>query len=118
MKYSAKIYAQLLAELIEEKKEDIVDKFFNLLKKNGDLKKAQEVIHRTEKILLKKSGGKKIVVEVARASAMKAIKGIAQEKDIVIKKLRPELIAGARITIDDQQQLDYSLKRTLEHIFP
>jgi len=117
MKYSSRIYAQLLVELIEEKKEGTAERFFQLLQKNGDVKKAKDIIQLSEKILLKKLGGRKIRVEMARPDAMNMVKSIATHKDIVEEKINPELIAGAKITIDDEKQLDYSLKHKLDEIF-
>jgi F0F1-type ATP synthase delta subunit len=114
VKYSSKIYAQLLVELIEEKKDSVVEKFFELLKKNGDLKKSKEIISLVGKMLLKKQGGRKIIIETARPQK---IQNIATERDSVEEKVNPELIAGVKITVDDEKQLDYSLKNKLDQIF-
>lgn len=118
MKYNPKIYAQVLVALIKDKEEGIPEKFFALLRKNGDLKKAKEIIALAEKITLKEAGGRKIVIEGARKGALKnAVKGLANGQDIVKEKINPALVAGIKITVDDEKQLDYSFKHTLDIIF-
>lgn len=123
-KQKPKIYAKALVELILEDKKgtpvglrprDITEKFFALLQKNGDLKKAKEIIALAETLLLKKTGNKKITIEVARKSAGMVFP--FKKGDMVQQKIRPEMIAGVKIIIDGERQLDFSLKNKLEKIF-
>jgi hypothetical protein len=105
MKYKAKDYAKAI---IQAKKADAAV-ILRLLQKNGDMKKAKEII-----ALIKKSLYRNITIETARKVQMKWPK---QKSDLVEEKIAPGLIAGARITIDGERQLDFSLKNKLKNIF-
>lgn len=120
MKYSSRIYAKVLAELMAEKKSDkkIADNFLKLLEKNGDAKKIKEIISLAEKIYFNKAGKRKIILETARKTNNKElISKIAKEKDVVQEKINPNLVAGVKIIINNEKQLDFSLKRKLEQTF-
>jgi len=123
MKYKSKLYAQALAEILAEKKlvltdKKLVDNFLNLLAKNGDLKKAKEIIALAETIYLKKSGNKKFILETARELGKNNIlKGFAKEGDALVHKISPEMVAGIKITINNEKQLDFSLQKKLNEIF-
>ena len=60
-RYHVKIYAQALADVfpgsLDHKK--IADHFLKLLKKNGDMKKAEQILLLAEQLILKKTGNKK-----------------------------------------------------------
>lgn len=122
MKIKPKIYAQALADLMQEKKiEDakIVEKFLKLLEKNGDFKKAKEIVEIAETIFAKRTGRRKIVVQTARkmdAKQKDLVHSIAQQGDIISEKTNKELIAGIKIIIEDSQ-LDYSIQNKLQNIF-
>ncbi len=121
MKYKPKTYAQALVDSLVEKKTDdkkIAVNFLKLLKKNQDLKKALSAIILAENLLLKKTGNKKITLETARETDVKDIlKTFIKKGDIVEEKINPALIAGVKIIVDGNQQLDVSLARKLENIF-
>jgi len=111
MKYKPKQYARALMRV---KKLDI-SIFLALLKKNGDIKKLKEILIASEKLLLEKSGNKKVVVETARKTS--AGKQFVEKGDILEEKINPDLIAGVKITINGEQQLDFSMKKILNNIF-
>jgi len=117
-----KLYAKALAEAILGKKVDdkkIVDNFFKLLIKNGLEKKAKEIVSLAEEIILEKNGNKKIVFEIARkmmAGQKKVLDSVAKKGDIIKEKIRPELIAGVKIIINDSKQFDNSLQSKLQKI--
>ena len=119
MKIKTKDYALALAALIYEAKsdaKDITERFLELLVKNGDIKKAKEILVAAEKLLLAKTGNKKIVLEMARSSGA-ASTAFLKKGDVLEKKINPELIAGVKIVIDDEKQLDFSLAKKLNQIF-
>ncbi len=121
MKYKAKIYAEALVSVLLEKERDykkISNNFFEILQKNGDLKKAREIMLLAEIIFHKKTGKRKIILETARKIQRKNIlKDFFQEGDLVQEKINPELIAGIKIIINNESQLDFSLKNKLQQIF-
>ena len=120
MKYKPKQYAEALVDLLLSKKADekkISDNFLKLLKKNGDMKKAGEIMALAENLLLKKTGNKKVILETARKTDTKDfISKFTKKGDIVKEKIKPELIAGLKITTDNKQ-LDFSLKNKLNKMF-
>lgn len=115
------MYAEALADClsvgkISEKK--IADNFLNFLEKNQDSKKAKEIIALVETLLLKKSGNKKIILETARKVDIKnLVKSFVKKGDIVEEKINSQLIAGIKIIVNSNKQLDFSLKNKLEKIF-
>ena len=123
MKIKPKIYARVLVDVMMSKKntgneKKIVDNFLKLLKKNVDVKNATEIIRLAEVFILQKTGNKKITLETARDIGRKNIfKEIVRRHDIVEQKINPELIAGIRITVNGEKQLDFSLKNKLDKIF-
>ncbi len=125
MKIKSKIYSKILVDLIIEKKtpaeqKKVIDRFFKFLEKNGDLKKTREIISLSEILLFKKTGDRKITLETARPlvavsnvkSSLKIKKG-----DFISNKINPDIIAGIKITVNSEKQLDFSLKSKLDRIF-
>lgn len=117
MKIKSKDYARALAEVIltggNAKK--ISDGFLAILKDYGAIKKAQEIIGLAEEMLLEKSGNKKVVIESARKTM--AGKSFIKKGDMLEEIINSNLVAGVRIIINGERQLDFSLKRKLDNIF-
>ena len=102
----------------EDKK--VTDNFVKLLVKNGQEKKAKEILNLAEDMVLQKQGNKKIVFETARkatASQKKELDNFIKKGDITIEKINPELIAGIKIIINGSKQFDASLQSKLQKIF-
>ncbi len=121
MKYRSKVYAKALVESLLDKKADenkIKNNFIKLLEKNGDTKKAKEIITLAEKLLLQKMGNKKLVIETARKVDNKDfLKKFTKKGDIVQEKINSQLIAGLKVIVNNDRQLDLSLAKKLENIF-
>ena len=119
MKYKSKIYAKALADLISESKDKhMVENFLSLLKKNRDFKRAKEIIVLAENELLKKTGNRRIILETARETETKDIlKKNIKKGDILEEKINPDLVAGLKVTINGERQIDFSLKNKLDNIF-
>lgn len=123
MKYPAKIYAKALVELALKgrgKEQEIVSGFLNLLKKNNDLQGAKKIGELAQNLYLKKTGKRKIVLEVARKlnkDNRKALGAFAKEGDLVEEKINPDLIAGIKIIINGEKQFDQSVLNKLKKIF-
>lgn len=119
MKYGSKIYAKLLSSLVLDKKsKEVLSGFVKLLEKNGELKRINEIISLAEKEILKKTGSKKITIQVARSLDLgDFLKVFRKNGNIVKEKISPELLAGVKIIANDEKQLDYSLKSKLDKVF-
>lgn len=131
-KNNTKLYARALAQVLEkparhnatalggEESDKIINNFVKLLVEQGYEKKAGEILNLAENMLLAKQGKKKITFETARkttASQKKMLEGIAEDGDIIKEKINPELVAGVKIVVDGNKQLDCSMLRKLQNIF-
>lgn len=105
MKYKAKDYAKAI---IETKKFNLQN-FLRLLEKNSDVKKIKAIIAEVHKL-------KHRIVMIEMARETKTVWRF-QKNDLIEERICPELVAGARITINGEKQIDFSLKNKLEQIF-
>ena len=96
-----------------------ITNFAKLLKKTGDIKHSKKILEAVHKKLVNEKGGKWVNVEVARDSALKkeTFKHNFSEKDHVDFQINPELVAGVRITIDGEEELNNSLQSKLNKLF-
>jgi F0F1-type ATP synthase delta subunit len=79
----------------------------------------KKIYEQAEKIIREKTGKRKLVVEVARKAKGldAAVRKIAKKSDIVEEKINPDLIAGIKITINDEMQFDGSMSRKIKKLF-
>lgn len=118
-----KIYAKALSEIfmkkgVDEKK--IVNNFLKLLVKNGQEKKAKEILNLAEDLLLQKQGKRKITFQTARKTTIsqrKLLESFVRKGDVVKEKINSELIAGVKIIINDSKQFDASMQKKLQELF-
>ncbi len=124
-KNNIKIYAKALAEIISKKitpaeEKKITDNFLKLLVKNGKENKGVQIIALTRELLLRQSGNQKIILETARKivqSQKDLLKSMAKEGDIIEEKINSELIAGVKIIINNEKQLDQTLFKKINNLF-
>jgi F0F1-type ATP synthase delta subunit len=121
MKYNYKIYARALVSALDEaqdlaQKEKIIKNFLSLIQKNKDTRQLKKIIDFASKIIYKKEGRQRIILETARPQ--NNLKNLFQkffnEKDIIEEKINPNILAGIRIVINDEKELDFSFKKRLE----
>lgn len=117
-----KLYARALAEVVLNKKENkkSVENFLALVKKNGLERKLKEIVELAENIILAKQGKNKITFLTARKvtpSQTKLLESIVKKGDIIKEKINPELIAGVKVVINENRQLDMSMANKLSKIF-
>lgn len=119
MKYDYKTYAKALIKALDfnNNTEEIVLNFLRLLKKNNDIKQFKKIIDFFEDLLHQKENKKKIIVEIIQENKdlINKIKKFFPEDNIIYKK-NPNLIAGLRILINNDKELDFSLKSRLNQI--
>lgn len=117
MKYTPKQYARALYEILAEKgsknTNSVIRDFVNVLRKNNDLSKGNEVMNRFEEIYHEESGMPLFEVSAAddRSGEIlnKKIKG-----EVNFKKDQ-RLIGGARVRIGDEM-VDNTLRARLERL--
>jgi len=111
------MYAEVLLTALAVKKTGIFERFLKVLERNGDTKKLKQIAVSAEKMLLEKSGHKSVVIETARRLPKNSLKGFIKNGDAVVEKINPELIAGMRVIVNGEKQLDFSLQKKLNEIF-
>jgi F0F1-type ATP synthase delta subunit len=92
-----------------------------LVRKNGDGSKLSRIVSEAEKILREKSGHRKLVFETARpmtAEMRHSLLHMVHKTDTVEEKVSPSLIAGVRVTQNDELEWDGSMAKKLQKIFP
>jgi len=119
MKYSVNNYVDAFSRVSKTATHDTIEGFIKLLKKTGDIRHTDKIIEAIHRKTLKEKGGKWVTVEVARESALKkgVLKNKYSEKDHVDFKINQELIAGVRITVDGEEEMDNSLNNKLKKLF-
>ncbi len=123
MRYSTSIYAEAFLRAFESrtgKEADISGRFIALVQKNGDSANLPKIVREIEALLVKKSGGRTVLVESARPlqeNQKREIESRFGKHDTVEFKARPDLVAGVRVIIDGEEMLDVTLKRRLDKLF-
>lgn len=125
MKYNSKFYAKAFCQAALKSKDDgqlqkQIKNLLEVVKKNRDQNKLKEILLWTEKIISQKKNYRKILIESARPledSSVKLIDSFLRPKDIVAKKINPGLLAGIKITINDELQFDGSFSKKLKNLF-
>jgi F0F1-type ATP synthase delta subunit len=125
MKYPAHLYAKALVEVLSASKgtkaeqDALADNFIAIVRKNGDEAHLKKILEEASRFARGKSGMRKVVVASARAlnpSQEKTIGQFVKKEDIVVRQIDPGLIAGIRITVNDELQFDGSLKNKLNKV--
>lgn len=123
MKYSVNNYVeafyQVFSGVSAGEKNKTYDSFLRLLKKTGDIKNSKKILEALHRKIVNDKGGRWIIVEAARElgeARSKSLKKHFSEKDHVEFKINPDLVAGVRITINGEQELDNSLNSKLNKL--
>lgn len=123
MKYKSKDYANALVEILKDEKisdKKISQGFIKLLERQGDLKKSKEIIEVAEFLIAKKSGKKSVVIESARKLSehqKNMLLKNTDKQDIIKEKINKDLIAGVKIVVDGEKQLDQSMLKKINNLF-
>lgn len=124
MKYRPEHYARaILAALYEAPARErplIFRRFIKAVKKYGDASRLTSIAAALERILVQRRGGHIVDLEVARPLRKRLARTILRrflERDVVRTVVTPSLIAGVRITIDGEYEIDETLARKLQRMF-
>ncbi|OGZ02334.1 MAG: hypothetical protein A2946_02460 [Candidatus Liptonbacteria bacterium RIFCSPLOWO2_01_FULL_53_13] len=125
MKYHYRIYAKALAataakHLSPEAVTKGAHHFLAVLERNGDRAALPKIVALAEELFLKRGGKKKVVVESARplvAHARAELENKFAKGDVIEEKIVPSLIAGVRITVNGEEQLDMSFSHKMNKLF-
>lgn len=121
MKYSVNNYVNAFTQAIKEvPRGQAIEGFVKLLKKTGDIKNSKKILEAIHKKLVNEKSGKWVNVETAReisSAKMTLLKHKFSAKDHVDFEVNPELVAGVRITINGEEELNNSLQNKLNKLF-
>lgn len=125
MRYSPLIYARALLLALAEKqkneeKDFIVKRFLSILAKNGDSQLLTKIVEQLEELENKKLGRSVVLLETARELSSASFSEFQKkmgENNLVRYKINPSLIAGIRMTISGERELDLSFSRRLRSVF-
>ena len=121
MRYSINNYVEAFSQALKEgTQKDVSAGFVRLLERNGDIKHFKKIIEAVYKKMVNDKGGKWVNIETARALPKNKLGSLSRKflkKDHIDFKINPELIAGIRITVDGQDELDNSLNNKLKKMF-
>jgi len=123
MKYPAHMYAKALVEVLGDPKAKndtlIAKNFLALVERNGDGGHLRKILEEASRFARGKSGVRNVTIESARelnASQKNAMKQFVKAGDVVEERIDPNLIAGIRITLNEELQFDGSLKNKLNRV--
>lgn len=91
-----------------------------MLAKRGDTHRLPQVVEEIEKAEVARRGGHRVRVEFARVASPAHERKMLKEfskADRVSATINPELIAGTRITFDEERELDVSLAGKMRALF-
>ena len=121
MKYSVDNYVSAFTQALKEgTQKDISAGFVRLLKRNGDIRHFKKIIEAIHKKIVNDKDGKWVNIETARILPKNKLGLLSRKfskKDHVDFKINTELVAGARITIDGEKELDNTLNNKLKKMF-
>src|SRR3989344_412811 len=121
MKYSINNYVGAFMKAVEAvPPRQATVNFIKLLKKTGDIKNADKILEAIHKKMVRNKGGKWVKIESARditRSRAKSLKSRFSKKDNVTFNINPELVAGIRIMVNGEEELDNTLTKKLNKMF-
>lgn len=124
MRYRPEHYARAFAELVgetpPERHRALIRRLVATVARRGDLDRIGLVLRLVEQELVRRRGGRWVTFEFARPAPERRLATLARalaRRDRIEAKVTPELIAGVRVTIDGERELDLSLRRALRALF-
>jgi len=124
MRYSSSQYAAALLAAAKnkskEKRRHIIRNFIAILRKNRDIQRFTMILREVERQYLRKAGLKKVEVKSAAPllpEIKKEIFNLAGEKIILRELLKPELLAGITLLIDNELFIDASGRHRIKRLF-
>lgn len=124
MKFTSAQYAEAILDATEKRdaagRAKAIKNFLAILARNRDLKRLPAILHNLESQYRARHGIKK--VEVASPEALppairRDIETALGAKTILIERVRPELLAGITLIINDEIRIDASASRRLAQLF-
>lgn len=125
MRFKAQFYAKALLAFLKDKKgkerEDFFKKVAELMVKNGDLPQKEKVLGWLEKYL--REIDEKELLEIVSAFPLSSEfleeikKNFPSDKFIIRQKISEELLAGAKLILNENKELDASFRSLVDNLF-
>jgi len=124
MTLAASQYAAVLVSSLDKKPEmervKIIRRFLLLLRKNRDLGRLHLILRKFERLWFSRKGLRKVAVASAAPLDSRTRSDIGRifgKKLVVEEEVKPNLLAGIRLLIDDETLIDASASRRLNQLF-
>jgi len=122
MKYAPELYAEAFIQALDESaghasRDALVASLLAVIEKNGDNARKVKILNAVRRAFIKKRGGREITIETARVQQHIDLGRYFTKEDEIETRVNPDLVAGLRITIDGERELDTSLHRKLSRMF-
>ncbi|MDP2668990.1 MAG: F0F1 ATP synthase subunit delta [bacterium] len=122
MRYPAEAYAKAFSEALTEhpsKKDHIIKSFLGAVSKNGDWPAIEKILNLITQKITHGSGGRVVSAEFARPLSDKMISEFKKQfpaGDHVEISVKPGLIAGVRVLVDGEKELDMTLAKKINKL--
>lgn len=124
MKYISAMYAKAFATAAKASasvdKTMLVNNFVSLLKRTGDIRYGDRIMQAVEALWVQREGGRSVRLETAQPMnerLRKAVHAKFTNKDVIRETINPALIAGIRIVVNGERELDGSMRRKVQKLF-
>lgn len=116
----AVVFLESVGKLSGTDQGEAVERFVSIVHRQGWGRRLSQIVEEIERLVVKKAGGKYVELSIASGSSeglLKELRSHFTNKDKVITKVDPSLIAGVRVTVDGEKELDWSMRRRLDSLF-
>ncbi len=125
MKIPSKLYAKVFSEMTKGKSPEEIQamakRLAGLIDRNGDAGRKEEILKFAEQYARELQGKHLLSIETARELPDRFYEEIAEKlgrgKYDIEKHVNEELVAGAKLTVDDERELDVTLRTILKNLF-
>ena len=122
MSHAPSLYARALALLAAENRLNApaISRFLKLLRKHRNLSGLTQILRQFQRTYDTTAGITRIEVSAARSPERLAsvLRKRLGKKAVISERVRPELIGGAHVRINDAISIDASVRRQLQRLFP
>ena len=124
MRYSPNTYAQTFLSVTDnlsgEALESAIERFVVIIHKHGNERYFEKIIEALGRELTRKAGGQYVEMTFAREPEVDhvvTLRKLFSAHSHTETVIDPSLVAGVRIRIDDEEELDLSLQSSLNRLF-
>ncbi len=122
MKYSPQHYAQAAIALMREgaSEERVLHLLARVIMRHNDMLHIQKIGAAIERALVAERGGNWVTLEFAHRpheSIVSRLQALFQDNNRVETEINSELLAGVRVTINGEREIDISFQKKIQSLF-